>query len=129
MKLFKDVRLVDFLILFVRDDTNMMHFNMLNTNNESFPTKYRSNWISASSLFTRLYKGPDHPDTNMDILNRNIKFINILPTTSSVEDESFNIPITYNYDHGFGTPKINEETGEEYMESIGFALHVVLQTD
>lgn len=129
MKLFEDVRLVDLLILFVRDDTHMMHFNILNTNNDSFPDKYRSNWISASSLFTRLYKGPDHEDTNMELLNRKIKFINILPTTSSITDTKFNIPITYDYEHGFGTPKINEETGEEYMESIGFVLHVVLETD
>lgn len=129
MKIFEDVRLIDFLILFVRDDTNMMHFNMVNTNNDSFPSKYRCNWISASSLFTKLYKGSDHEDTNMEVLNRKIKFINILPTTSSVTDTRFNIPISYDYDHGFGTPKIDENTGEEYMESVGFVLHIVLQTD
>lgn len=127
MKIFEDVRLIDFLMLFVRDDINMMHFNMINTNNDSFPSKYRCNWISASSLFTKLYT--DHEDTNMEVLNRKIKFINILPTTSSVTDTGFNIPISYDYGHGFGTPKIDENTGEEYMESVGFVLHIVLQTD
>lgn len=129
MKLFEDVRLIDFLMLFVREDTTMMHFNMLNTNNESFPKKYRCDWINASSLFTILYKGPDHIDTDMEVLNRKIKFISILPTTSSINDTIFNIPISYDYNHGFGTPKINEQTKEEYMESIGFVIHVVLQTD
>lgn len=133
MKLFEDVRLIDFLSLFANgynnNDTNMMHFNILNTYNDSFPEKYRSKWINASSLFIMLYKGPDHEDTNMEVLNRKIKFIRILPTTSSIEDIKFNIPISYNYDHGFGTPKINEKTGEKYMESIGFVLHIVLETD
>lgn len=129
MKLFEDVKLIDFLMLFVRKDTNMMQFNMINTNNDSFPAKYRSKWTSASSLFTTLYKGPDHPDTDMEMLNRKIDFICILPTTSSANDKSFNIPIVYDYDKGFGTPKINEKTGMKYIESIGFALHIVLQTD
>lgn len=129
MKIFEGVKLIDFLMLFVRDDTNMMHFNIINTNNDSFPSKYRCNWINASSLFIELYKGPNHEDTDMEILNRKIKFINILPTNYSITDTKFHTPISYNYDHGFSTPKIDENTGEEYMESIGFVLHIVLQTD
>ena len=129
MKLFEDVKLIDFLMLFVRKEVNMMQFNIISTDNDSFPDKYRCNWTSASSLFTKLYRGPDHKDTNMEVLNRKIEFINILPTTSSVNDTKFNIPISYDYDHGFSTPKIDENTGEKYMDSIGFVLHIVLQTD
>lgn len=129
MKIFQDIKLMDFLMLFVREDTNMMHFNVLNTNNDSFPERYRSDWINASSLFANLYKGPNHEDTNMEVLNKKIKFICILPTTSSIKDTKFNIPISYSYDYGFGTPKIDESTGEKYTGSIGFVLHIVLQTD
>lgn len=129
MNLFEDVKLIDFLMLFVRKDTSMMQFNILNTDNDSFPDKYRSKWISAASLFTMLYKGPDHEDTNMEVLNRKIEFINILPTICSVTDSNFRYPITYSYDTGFSLPKLDEETNEIYDAPIGFALHVVLQTD
>lgn len=125
---FKDVRLIDFLMLFVRKNaTNMMQFNILNTDNNTFPDKYRSKWITASSLFANLYRSPDEIAANT--LNKKIDFIEILPTTSSINDTEFNIPITYDYNHGFGTPKINKITGNKYIESIGFVLHVVLEID
>ena len=118
------VRLFDLLMLFVHPSTTMMQFNLINTDNDSFPQKYRSPAITTSSLFADIMRNKDDY-----LFEKCIDYMVILPVNHKVTDTKFNKPVVYDFANGFIDFKIDETTGEQYKVPIAGILHVVLEND
>lgn len=118
------IRLYDLLMLFVHPSTTMMQYNRINTNNDSFPEKYRSSSIGISSLFADILRNKDDY-----LFEKYIDYIVMLPVNHKVTDTKFNKPVVYDFANGFIDFKIDEATGEQYKVPIAGILHVVLETD
>lgn len=111
-------------MLFVHPSTDMMLYNLINTDNDSFPQKYRSSVISASSLFADIMRNGDE-----ELFERNINYVVMTPVNHKATDSEFNKSIIYDFDNGFIENKVDEATGEAYKVPIAGILHVVLETD
>lgn len=92
-----DISLKDFLFLFASSNSNIFVFNILNTDNNTFPEKYRSKHYNASSLFNDLYSSNDV------LLQKKIDYIALLPVDGINNENKFNFHFEYSYVKGFFT--------------------------
>lgn len=121
--MFNDVNLRTLLFLFVNKITSNMQFNIINTDNESFPEKYRMKNITASSFWADIYKDGD-PDK---ILERYVDFIAMLPVGIDVY-KPINIELIYDWNVGFYTP-VKAEDGEIDYKMRAPVIYITLKPE
>ena len=121
--MFNDVNLGTLLLLFVNKITSNMQFNIINTDNESFPEKYRKKNITASSFWADIYRNDD-PDK---ILERYVDFITMLPIGMDVY-KPIDIELIYDWNVGFYTP-IRTEDGQKGYKMRAPVIYITLKPE
>lgn len=120
-----NITLHEFLMLFINSDfTDNMSFNIINTNNKSFPEKYRFSHEVASTFWANIYKEGD-PDK---LLDRKIDFINLLPNRLNPY-KKLDFELIYDYDRGFLGPFIDKESNMQKYMVYPPAIHITLEPE
>lgn len=121
--MFKDVNLGTLLLLFVNKITTNMQFNKINTDNESFPEKYRMKNITASSFWANIYRSDD-PDK---ILERYVDFIAMLPIGVDVY-KPLDFELVYDWNVGFLIPS-KDKDGETSYKFKAPVIYITLKPE
>ena len=93
------VTLENFLMLFAGKISRASIFSNINTNNSSFPEKWRRKNISACSFWVEVWKARD-PD---NIFKRNIDYVLMLPNDIEIDSISINSfnNLCMDFEYGF----------------------------
>lgn len=120
---FAEITLGQFLVLFANKNTANMQFNIINTDNKSFPEKYRRKHEVASTFWADLYRRDD-PD---NLLDRVIDFIALLPNGL---DPYENIgPLFYGFDRGFYKQIENNDDDRIKYQILPPVIYITLKSE
>ena len=120
-----DITLGKFLSLFVNSHCiQNMTFNIINTNNDSFPKKYRFSHETASTFWANIYKEGD-PD---NILEKYIDFIALMPNGLD-PTKPLDYELIYNLEDGFLTPFVDEKSGKHGYKILPPVIYIRLKME
>lgn len=114
-----DITLNDFLLLFCSDIIKFTRFNLINTDNKSFPKEFRRKYINPASFFAELYKADNNP-----LLDRKIKFIALLPADVNIDKNTFDF--NFELSLGCGFMKILNDDNIYEAKHLCPVIHIVL---
>ena len=125
--IYPKITLKELLLLF-SSNKYIDYFSIVNTNNDSFPDRFRCKCEHPAALFRRLYKSDESK-----LLDRYIEYISLYPVDGNIKEYKSN-PNKYSMNTEFGFYTVEKQTVLDriYTEvkiPHAAALHIVLSDE